>query len=83
MSSLLQAKQLEPVLLCYLAALASYKLFYILNWVHRYYDEVRSNLLVIAHRSPSVKLLVTAVLCWSLPPAEAKFFLNLYFHEYF
>ena len=35
-----QVKQLENVLLGYLSALAFYKFFYILNWVHRYYNEV-------------------------------------------
>ena len=37
-------KQLENVLLGYLSALAFYKFFYILNWVHRYYNEVRRNM---------------------------------------
>ena len=31
---------MENVLLGYLSALAFYKFFYILNWVHRYYNEV-------------------------------------------
>ena len=39
-----QVKQLENVLLGYLSALAFYKFFYILNWVHRYYNEVRLNM---------------------------------------
>jgi len=29
----------EPAILGYLACLASHKLFYIFNWVHRYYNE--------------------------------------------
>ena len=37
-------KQLENVLLGYLSALAFYKFFYILNWVHRYYNEVTLNM---------------------------------------
>ena len=35
-----QAKQLENVMLGYLCTHALYKFFYILNWVHRYYNEV-------------------------------------------
>jgi len=34
-----QAKAVEPVMLLYLAALGCHKLFYIFNWVHRYYNE--------------------------------------------
>jgi len=34
-----KAKQLENVMLGYLCTHALYKFFYILNWVHRYYNE--------------------------------------------
>jgi len=32
-------KSVEPVILLYLAALGCHKLFYIFNWIHRYYNE--------------------------------------------
>ena len=32
-------KSVEPVMLLYLAALGCHKLFYIFNWIHRYYNE--------------------------------------------
>jgi len=34
-----KVKGVEPAILGYLACLASHKLFYIFNWVHRYYNE--------------------------------------------
>eukprot|EP00092_Neocalanus_flemingeri_P040352 GFUD01043950.1.p1 GENE.GFUD01043950.1~~GFUD01043950.1.p1 ORF type:complete len:213 (+),score=56.07 GFUD01043950.1:223-861(+) len=34
-----QGKSVEPVMLLYLAALGCHKLFYIFNWIHRYYNE--------------------------------------------
>jgi len=34
-----QGKAVEPVMLLYLSALGCHKLFYIFNWVHRYYNE--------------------------------------------
>jgi len=33
------SKSVEPAILVYLLALGSHKLFYIFNWVHRYYNE--------------------------------------------
>merc|ERR1712129_33100 len=36
-----KVKAVDPAILGYLACLASHKLFYIFNWVHRYYNEVR------------------------------------------
>ena len=32
-------KSVEPVMLLYLMALGGHKLFYIFNWIHRYYNE--------------------------------------------
>jgi len=34
-----KVKTIEPAILLYIGALACHKLFYVLNWVHRYYNE--------------------------------------------